>query len=379
MNRERLFAPGPVEVPSPVLEAMSRPVVHHRTARFRSLFTEVRSKLAEVTCVPGEDVLVLTGSGTSAFEAGLLACVPRGAKVVSIGGGKFGERWAELSRTYGFEVVDLAVDWGRAIDPEQVAQVLREHSDAAAVTTTHSETSTGVLHDIEAVAAAVRSQAPEALFLVDCVTSLSVAEVRPVEWGLDGVFFGSQKGLLLPPGLAFAWLSERAWSRDRELAPSFYLDLRRERAKQQRGETAYTPAVNLVFGLDVALDLLLGEGIEQVWKRRATNNEAILAAGEALGMSRYAERVSPAVAALRTPTGIHAPDVVAAAAARGARIAGGQDHTKPYLLRPSLLGWFDGYDALVLAAVLEDALRDAGADVPAGAGVQAARAVVQPG
>lgn len=375
--RDRLFAPGPVEVPSAVLEAMSRPVVHHRTAGFRSLFASVGEKLAEVTCVPGDDVLVLTGSGTSAFEAGLLACVPAGAKVISIGGGKFGERWAQLSRTYGFEVVDVDVPWGRAAAPERVARVLREHPDAAAVTTTHSETSTGVLHDIEALAAQIRSHAPDALFLVDCVTSLSVAEVRPHAWGLDGVFFGSQKGLLLPPGLAFAWLSERAWARDRKLAPSFYLDLRRERAKQQRGETAYTPAVNLVFGLDVALDLLLAEGIERVWERRERNNEAILAAGEALGLTRFAERVSPAVAALRTPPGVHAPDVVVAAAARGARIAGGQDDAKPYLLRPSLLGWFDAYDALVLAAVLEDALRAVGAEVPVGAGVQAAREVVR--
>ena len=376
MNRQRLFAPGPVEVPPAVLEAISRPVVHHRTAGFRALFQGVQAKLGRLARIPGDDVLVLAGSGTAAFEAGLLAAVPAGAKVVSVGGGKFGERWAHMARRFGFEVVEVPVPWGHAVDPGQVQAALAEHADVAAVTITHSETSTGVLHDVEAVARVVRSTAPDALILVDAVTSMAVAPVEPVAWGLDGVFFGSQKGLLLPPGLAFAWLSERAWSRDRDLVPSFYLDLRKERGKQARGDTAYTPAVNLIFGLDVALDLLLEEGIEQVWARRDLLNRAVLAAGEAVGMERFAERVSPAVAALRSPAGVAAPDVVAAAAASGARIAGGHDDAKPYLLRPSVLGWFDGYDALALAAILEDASRACGVEVPVGAGVTAAQRII---
>lgn len=379
MFRDRLFAPGPVEVPPEVLAAMARPVVHHRTAGFRTLFGAVRTKLADVALVPGDDVLILAGSGTSAFEAGLLACVPAAAKVVAVGGGKFGERWAGLARTFGFEVIEIDVAWGRAADSARLAEVLAEHRDAAAVTITHSETSTGVLHDVERLAATVRAQTPDALVLVDCVTSLSVTPVQPKEWDIDGVFFGSQKGLMLPPGLAFAWLSERAWSRDRNLVPSFYLDLRRERARQRRGETAYTPAVNLVFGLDVALDLLLAEGMERVWSRRERTNRAVLAAGEAMGLIGFAERVSPAVAAMRTPAGIHAPDVVTAAAARGARIAGGQDDAKPYLLRPSVMGWLDGYDAVALAAVLEDALRSVGANPPVGAGPSAAMEVLATG
>ena len=376
MNRQRLFAPGPVEVPPEVLEAISRPVVHHRTAGFRGLFKGVQAKLGRLARVPDDDVLVLAGSGTAAFEAGLLACVPAGGKVLSVGGGKFGERWAAMARRFGCDVVDVPVAWGHAVDPAQVEAALAEHADAAAVTITHSETSTGVLHDVEAVAHVVRRTAPEALILVDTVTSMGVAPVEPVAWGLDGVFFGSQKGLLLPPGLAFAWLSERAWSRDRELVPSFYLDLRKERAKQAGGDTAYTPAVNLIFGLEVALDLLLDEGLERVWARRELLNRAVLAAGEAVGMTRFAERVSPAVAALRSPDGVAAPDLVAAAAASGARIAGGHDDAKPYLLRPSVLGWFDGYDALALAAILEDASRACGVEVPVGAGVTAAQRII---
>jgi aspartate aminotransferase-like enzyme len=376
MFKTRLYAPGPVEVPPQVLEAAARPVVHHRTAAFKELFVRTREKLAEVACVPGEDVLILAGSGTAGFEAGLLACVPKGAKVVGINAGKFGERWVKLARHYGFEVAELTLPWGRAADPEAVRALLQEHRDAAAVMTTHSETSTGVLHDVQAIAEVVRETAPEALFLVDTVTSLGVAELRPKEWGLDGIFSGSQKGLMTPPGLAFAWLSERAWVRSENLHPTFYLDLRKECKQQQAGGTAYTPAVSLVAGLEVALDLLLGEGLENVWQRRETLNRAVLEGAQALGCKPYAERVSPAVAALYAPEGVAAPDIVKGFSARGMRIAGGQDDAKPVLFRPSVMGYADRYDALVLVAALEEILLELGQPVMLGQGLAAALRVL---
>ena len=293
MYKPRLYAPGPVEVPPQVLEATARPVVHHRTAAFKRLFLRTREKLAEVACVPGDDVLVLAGSGTAGFEAGLLACVPKGAKVVGIDAGKFGERWVKLARGYGYEVVELRLPWGRAADPEAVRTLLKEHPDASAVMTAHSETSTGVLHDVRAIAEVVRETVPNALFLVDAVTSLGVAELRPKDWGIDGIFSGSQKGLMTPPGLAFAWLSERAWGRSENLNPTFYLDLRKERKQQQAGQTAYTPAVSLVAGLEVALEMLLDEGLGAVWQRRETLNRAVLAGAGALGCKPYARARQP--------------------------------------------------------------------------------------
>ncbi len=376
MFKPRLYAPGPVEVPPQVLEAVSRPVMHHRTEAFRQLFLETRAKLAELTCVSGDDVLILAGSGTAAFEAGLLACIPAGAKVLGVNAGKFGERWLKLARRYGLETVELKLPWGEVADPEQVRALLAEHRDVAAVMTTHSETSTGALHDVQAIAKVVHETAPDALVLVDCVTSLSAAELRPKDWGLDGVFSGSQKGLMLPPGLAFAWLSERAWARDENLLPSFYLDLRKERKAQQNGQTAYTPAVNLVYGLNVALDMLLDEGVETVWARRERLNRAVLAGGAEVGCRPYAARPSPAVAALYAPDGLSAPDIVKGFAARGVRIAGGQDDAKQVMFRPSLLGYADRYDAVTLTAVLEDVLRSLGRDVPYGGGVRAALEVL---
>ena len=366
--KARLFAPGPVEVPPQVLQATAQPVIHHRTEAFKALFVRTREKLARLAQVPG-DMLILAGSGTAAFEASLLACVPQGAKVIGVNAGKFGERWVKLAQTYGLEVTEWRLEWGRVASPEGLRQLLADHPDTSAVMTTHSETSTGALHDVRALAEVTRSAVPDALFLVDCVTSLSAAELRPHEWGFDAVVSGSQKGLMLPPGLAFAWLSERAWAREVR-RPSFYLDLRKERKAQRTGQTAYTPAVNLIYGLEAALDLLLAEGVEQVWARRKRLNDALLSAAEALGCRAYAERPSPAVAALYAPEGVSSPDIVRGFAERGVRIAGGQDHAKPHLLRPSVLGYADPYDAVTLIAVFEDVLRDLGQTVEYAQGVR---------
>jgi aspartate aminotransferase-like enzyme len=372
----RLLAPGPVAVPPAVLEVLARPAVHHRTDEFRSAMLRAREELAAVMLVPGDDVMLVAGSGTSAFEAALLASVPAGARVVAAHAGKFGERWARMARRYGFDVAEVSAAWGRALDAEAVVDAVRRHPDVAALTITHSETSTGVLHDLEALASGVREVAPDVVLLVDAVTSLAAAELRPREWDLDGVIAGSQKGVMLPPGLGFAWLSERAWARAPEArarVASFSLDLHAERPRQRRGETGATPPVPLVLALPVALELLRTVGLEELWREKRRLNDAVLAAGAALGYRPLADRPSPAVAALLVPDGVTAPDVTRAAAARGVRIAGGQDELKSTLIRPSLLGYTDAFDALTLAGLLEVTLLDLGRPVALGAGVSAAQ------
>ena len=376
MFKPRLLAPGPVEVPPQVLEATARPMIHHRTDTFKNLFLETRERLSTVASVPSEDVLILVGSGTAAFEAGLLACVPKGAKVIGINAGKFGERWVKLAMHYGYQVVELKLEWGQVADPEQVREVLEQHPDAAALMTTHSETSTGALHDVQAIARVSREVLPDALVLVDCVTSLGVAPVKPHDWDIDGMFSGSQKGLMTPPGLAFAWLSERAWSRTERLNPTFYLDLRKERKQQSQGQTAYTPAVSLVAGLNEALRMILDEGLEPFWARKERMNRAIIEAAGTLGCRPFAVQPSPAVAALYAPEGVEAPRIVKGFAARGVRIAGGQDHAKGVLFRPSVMGYADAYDAVTVVAVLEDALRELGQEIPHGQAVGVAMRVL---
>ena len=369
---ERLLAPGPVAISPAVRAVLARPAVHHRTAAFRASFLRARSRLAEVLLVPGDDVLLLGGAGTTAFEAAFLASVPPGATVVAAHAGKFGERWARLARRYGHPVVEVSAPWGSQLDPAAVESVLRAHPQATALTVTHSETSTGVLHDLRAIAAAARAAAPDALVLVDAVTSLAAAELRPRAWGLDAVIAGSQKGVMLPPGLGFAWLSERAWARLPEAAgrhSAFTLDLHAERPRQRQGETGITPPVPLVLALEVALEQLLGFGIEAWWRHKAALNAAVLAGLDALGCRPFATRPSPAVAAVWTPAGLDAGTLSRALLARGVRVGGGQDAFAARMLRPSVLGHVDAFDALAIVAAFEQALHDLGAPVTLGAGV----------
>lgn len=379
IRKTRLAAPGPVEVPPAVLEAIARPPLHHRTEAFAALLQRARSALATLMGVPGDDVAILSGSGTTAFEAAFLSAVPAGGPVAAVHAGKFGRRWASLARRHGHEVVDVEAPWGEIVAPDRIADVLAGRDDLVAVTLVHSETSTGTLHDVAAQAAAVRAVAPDARILVDAVTSLAVSELDPRGWGLDAVVAGSQKGVMLPPGLGFAWLSPRVRAGPPDPLRTFVLDLHAELPAQAAGRPTTTPAVGLIAGLAAAAPLLLDAGLPALWSERARRSEALLAAGEAAGCRRFSRRPSPAVAALRVPAGVAAPDVVAAMAGRGVRIAGGQDDTKPYLIRPSALGWLDDVDVLGVAATIEAALRDAGADVPRGSATAAAARVLDGG
>lgn len=351
--KQRLYAPGPVELPPAVLEALARPVLHHRTPAFREVQERVDGRLREVFLSGAEEVITLAGSGSAGLEAAFLGAVPRGAKVLVINAGKFGERWLDIARTYGHGTVDLEIPWGRAAAPDALGEALRRHPDVAAVLATHSETSTGVLHDIEALARTAREEAPDALFLVDAVTSLASAELRPLEWQLDAVVSGSQKGLMTPPGLAFVWLSERAWQQPEEqLHGSFYLNLRSRRG----GQEPMTPAVSLTVALDVALGLILEEGLENVWARRERLTWQLIRELEPLGFSVFAERVTPAVAALNVPDGVDGGKLVAELRRLGMTVAGGQDRLAGKIVRPSLLGWADPFDVAVLAEGFRQAL-----------------------
>jgi aspartate aminotransferase-like enzyme len=377
VRKTRLAAPGPVEVPPAVLEAIARPPLHHRTDAFAALLRQALDGLATLMGVPGDDVAILAGSGTSAFEAAFLSSVPAGTPVAAVHAGKFGRRWASLARRHGHEVVEVEAPWGEAVAPARIAEALAGRDDLAAVTLVHSETSTGTLHDVAAQAAAVRSVAPEARIVVDAVTSLAVSELDPRGWGLDAVVAGSQKGVMLPPGLGFAWLSERVRAAPPAPLRTFSLDLHAELPAQAAGRPTTTPAVGSIAGLAASAPLLLQDGLPSLWAERARRSEALLAAGEAVGCRRFSRRPSPAVAALRVPDGVAAPAVVAAMARRGVRIAGGQDDTKPFLIRPSALGWLDDVDVLGIAATLEAALREAGADVRPGAAAAAAARVLE--
>ncbi len=379
MFRKRLIAPGPVETSLEVGLAMALPQLHHRSPEAKVVVNRARELLRVVAGLPpesGYEPLILTASGTGAFEAALVSLVPAGSSVISVSSGKFGERWADMSRALGYAVFEQRFEWGRAIDPSAIGALLKANPMARAVLVTHSETSTGTLNDVAAVVREARAVDPEVLVIVDAITSLSIAELRPLEWGLDAVISGSQKAVGGPPGLGFVYLSPKAIKQLEHSKQSvYYWDLKKELKAQKTGETAYTPAINLIVGLNASLEPLASEissiGLEQHWDNKKRLNNALLEAAKALGCSSFSDAPTPACVTIVPPEPVTGRDLFKALLARNARAMTGQDGIKDKIVRISFMGHFDRYDALSFAGLLEDALLDCGADIRPGAGVNA--------
>ncbi len=380
MFRRRLIAPGPVETSHEVGLAMAGAQIHHRSPEARAVVLKARAALKRVYGLPEawEAPLILTSSGTGAFEAALMNLVPSGAEVVNVSAGKFGERWGEMAKALGYTVHERRQTWGQAIPTAWAAELLEANPNSRVLLITHSETSTGVLHDLERIVKEARAVRPDVLLIVDAITSLGMSELRPAEWGLDAIISGSQKAVAGPPGLGFLVLSPRALEIVSSLSSDtrpYYFDLRRELKSQPNGETASTPAINLIQALNASLEPIVQDidarGLESWWIEKKTMNDALLNAARALGCSSYAQKVSPACVTLLPPSGISGKDLVKALLARGARAQGGQDAIKDQICRISFMGHFDRYDALAFAGLLEDALQDCGARIARGSGVAA--------
>lgn len=373
--KSRLLTPGPTQVPENVFTAMVNALWHPRSAEFAELLREVTGQLAALFKTKHE-VLTLTCSGTGAMEAAVVNFLRRGDKVVTIDGGKFGERWAELAGIYGLDVATLRVPWGEAASAEQLTPLLRQHPDAAAVFLTHSETSTGVAFDIAALAAAVR-EAGEALVIVDGISSIGVLPFYTDDWGVDVCVCGSQKGAMTPPGLAFLAASHRAWERaETSDLPKFYLDARKARDGLAVGFTAWTPAVTLVAGLHEALTMILADGLEQRWARYAMLARAIRAAAVAIGLQLYAKSPGDAVTAISVPSTMDGRKLVERLRiGYGVRVADGQDRLKGKIFRVAHMGDIDQLDTVGFASAMELALRDCGWQFELGAAVSAVQRV----
>lgn len=375
MVQKRLFAPGPTPIPPEALAAMARPILYHRSPDFEAALAEVREGLKHVFQTQGE-VILLAASGTGAMEAAVVNTLARGDRALVIRGGKFGERWGEICRGHGVPFEALDVEWGRAVDPGRVADALRRHPEVRAVLATHSETSTGVLHDLQALAEVVRGT--PALLVVDCVTSLGVTDVPTDAWGLDVVVAGSQKALMIPPGLAFCALSEKAWAAAaRSDLPKFYFDLAAERRSLAKNQNAFTPAVSLVVALRETLARIRAEGLPNVFARHERLAAATRAGILALGCGVFAERPAPAVTAATPPPGVEASAIVKSLRTEhGMTIAGGQDRLKSEIFRISHMGYVDGADLIAVLGALERTLTRLGAPVRLGDGVRASQEVL---
>src|SRR5499426_2559682 len=265
MKKYQLMAPGPTPVPSEVLLAMAQPILHHRTPEYEALFVEVRAGLKRLVQT-SQDVIPLACSGTGAMEAAVVNTLSAGDKVIVVSAGKFGERWLDLCRAYGVQAIEVTSPYGETVTPERVAEALKANSGVKAVLVQHSETSTGVLLDVKGYAAVTRGT--DAILVVDAVSSLGIADLPMDAWGVDLVISGSQKGLMLPPGLAFCALSDKAWAAARaSRLPRYYLDLAEERKFLLKNEARFTPAVSIVVGLREVLRMLAAEGLANIFKR----------------------------------------------------------------------------------------------------------------
>jgi serine---pyruvate transaminase len=373
-EKRYLMTPGPTPVPPEVLAALAEPVVHHRGRDFREIYERCLVRLRDVYRTQ-HDVLLFTSSGTGAFESAVANLTSPGERALVLSAGNFGERWAAMVKAYAADLVHVDLEWGETPEPEDLRAALAAAGDVRVVYLVHSETSTGVVADVQALAAVVREAG--ALVVVDAVSSLGAVPLETDAWGIDVVVSGSQKALMCPPGLAFASVAPRALeAASRASSPRYVLDWERTRAAQAKLDAPFTPAVSLVRALDVALGLLLEEGLEQAFERHARLGRACREGAKAMGLELFSpdDERSAVVTAIRSPDGVDAGAVVADLRDRfGITIAGGQGRLKGRIFRIGHIGWFDVLDIVTALGALELSLVDAGADIERG--VAAGRAL----
>src|SRR6266850_2993569 len=369
-TRTRLFTPGPVEIPARVLRALSQVPPHHRTEEFRATLTRVTDQLRELHVTAGE-VFLLAASGTGAMEAAVVNLMSPGEKALAITGGKFGERWKSLLASYGVAHETLEVAWGHAASPADLERRLDGDPKLTTVFATHSETSTGALHDVQALARVTRERGRR--IVLDAVTSLGVHPLPQDAWGIDAIVCSSQKGLMVPPGIATLSLAPWASGAIERGLPRFYFDLRKARKSMPLGETAFTPPVSLVLALEESLAMIREEGLAEVHRRHQRLAHAMRAGAAALGFTLFPASPSHAVTALLPPEGLEAPALVKRLREHhGMVVAGGQDQLKGKILRIGHMGHYDLADVHALMGALEACVNALGR--PAGGSVAAASA-----
>jgi aspartate aminotransferase-like enzyme len=382
VKKQVLLAPGPTPVPPEVLLRMAQPLIHHRTPQFSQILAETGALLRELYQTE-QPVLMLAGSGTAGMESVVANVIAPGDKALIIRGGKFGERWGNLVKTFGGIPVNLDVPWGQAVEPEAVAAALKADADIKAVFVQACDTSTATEHPIEALAKVVRDRGDDVLFCVDGITGVGVFPLPMDAWGIDAMVCGSQKALQLPPGLATVALSERAWKKV-EANPDqvrFYFNLLKEKkAQAQERTTAWTAPVSLVNGLHEVLTRMLDDGLDAVFAHHERLARATRAGFEAIGMKVYSSAPSRSVTAAWVPEGVDGGALVKYLRdTMGVTMAGGQDQLKGKVLRIGHMGYIDAFDIVTGMAAIEIALGRLGHAVEYGRGPAAAQAILAEG
>ena len=374
MKKSYLFTPGPTPIPSDALLAMAQPIDYHRSENAIALIKDVLEKLKHVFQTEN-DVLFLTSSGTGAMDGAVANLLCRDDKVIVIRSGKFGERWAEICEAYGIKVIPIDVAWGDSVAPETVKSKLTDHPNVKAVFATLCETSTGALHDIEALARL--TQSGPTLLVVDAVSALGADDLQMDNWGVDVVVSCSQKGLMTPPGLAFAALNRRAWeAAEQSNLPKYYFDFRKAHQRGLEGSVPYTPAITLLTALQCALNHICAEGIRNTIARHKRLALATRSAIKAIGLPLFATSPANTLTSIRLPEEIDGKTFIKLMREKhGITYAGGQGDLSGKILRIAHLGWMNENDVIVAISAFERGLAEIGYDVSLGAGVAAAQEV----
>ncbi len=373
MKKNYLLTPGPTPLPPEICEALSRPIIHHRTPQFQTVLKEVFEGL-KAAFQTKNDCFILASSGTGAMEAAVVNLLSWGDKALVIEGGKFGERWTELCRAYGIEPIVVKVEWGKALDPHALKDYLAKEPAIKAVFTTLCETSTGVAFDIKGFGHAMKDT--DAVLVVDAISGLGAIDLKMDEWDVDVVVSGSQKGFMLPPGLGFISVSKKAWKLvEASQCPKYYFDLKEAKKAIEKTDTPFTPAIGIIIALNEALKMMRSEGFEVIFARHHKLAEATRAAMKALGLELFAPHAaSDAVTAAKVPAGIDGEKLVKIMRDEyGVTIAGGQGEMKGKLLRIAHMGYIGEFDIIVGISCLEKVLKKLGYAFEFGAGVKAAQ------
>jgi serine---pyruvate transaminase len=369
--KKRLFTPGPTPVPEHVMLTMAEPIIHHRNPEFQEIIKSVNENL-QYLFQTKQPVMTLTSSGTGAMETSICGLLSAGDTAIYVNGGKFGERWGNILKAYGCKGIEIKKEWGTATTPDEVLSVLKANPETKAVYITHSETSTGIATDIKSITEAVHKNS-NAIVVVDGITAVGCMEMRFDDWDLDCVVTGSQKGLMIPPGLAFIAVNERALKlMETSNLPKFYFSLKKAYESWKKTDTPWTPAVTLFIGVDAALKMIKNEGMENIWKRHEKLSNACREGCKAIGLKLFGNSPSYAVSAVNIPDGVNFSEFNKILKLKyGITVAGGQDHLKGKIMRISHLGYYDEFDMVTMISALEISLKEIGYKFDIGAGVAA--------
>ena len=379
-DKLNLMIPGPTPVPENVLSCMSKHPIGHRSGDFQEIVQKTTEQLKWLHQTKA-DVLTITGSGTAAMEAGIINTLSKGDQVICGDNGKFGERWVKVAKAYGLDVKVIKADWGQQLDPDEFKRILERDTDKKikAVILTHSETSTGVINDLQAINNEVKNHG-KAITIADCVTSLGACNIPMDDWGIDVIASGSQKGYMIPPGLSFVAMSKRAWeANSKSDLPKFYLDLNQYLKTANKNSNPFTPAINLYFALEESLTMMQNEGLNNIFSRHARHQKATQEGIKAMGLNLFAKEEfgSPAI------TAVHPENIDAESIRKSIKnnfdilLAGGQDHLKGKIFRIGHLGFVNDRDIISVISALESTLDKMGQlKAPSGKGISKAISIL---